>query len=256
MSVTLSLILSLLAAGGLFFTVYAAITAFVGGKRVKAQPRMGLAPGDIRGSLNVWVNWEPSQFNVQVYRILFKFASPYSLQKEGIFTVTFDEPQSAPFIQVVKVPDRFVDLIQNAKEKFLLTVEFKTVEELTMAKTFTSKKLKEIYKGTGDQANIDRKLSLVEEDKPSVLSLDYSELQVRRKKLQTLAAQAQAKAKAKTAAPAAAAPKPAPSPETAAAPPAANPAVPKPSGPVETAVKSVRDMVAATNAAKAQVEKP
>jgi len=255
MSVTLSLILSLLAAGGLFFSVYALITLLVGGKRAKASPRMGVAPGDVRGSLNVWVNWDPGQFNVQVYRVLFKFASPFSSMKEGIFTITFDEPQTAPFVQVVKVPERFVELIQNAKEKFLLTVEFKTVEELTMAKTLTSKKLKEVYRGMGDQPNIDRKLSLVEEDKPAVMSLDYSELQVRKKKLQTLAAQAQAKAKAKPAAPA-----PAAKPATVAAPapatPSAETAASKPTGPVETAVKSVRDLVAATNAAKAQVEKP
>lgn len=273
MPVTLSLILSLLAAGGLFFTAYFAITALVGGKRAKASPRMGVSPGDIRGSLNVWVQWDPSQFNVQVYRLLFKFASPYSDQKEGVFTITYDKPQTASFLQVVQIPERFKTLIETAKEKFLMTVEFKTVEELTMAKTLTSSKLKEIYRGQGTQPEIPQKLPLAVEDVPSVLSLDYSELVVRRKKLRDLEAAAQAKAKAKAAAPA---PKPAataapaaPAPQAA---PATQPAAHKTPAPVETAtpatqpsavpppsdvpVKSVREMVAAKNAEKAPVEKP
>lgn len=272
MPVTLSLILSLLAAGGLFFTAYFAITALVGGKRAKASPRMGVSPGDIRGSLNVWVQWDPSQFNVQVYRLLFKFASPYSDQKEGVFTITYDKPQTASFLQVVQIPERFKTLIETAKEKFLMTVEFKTVEELTMAKTLTSHKLKEIYRGQGTQPEIAQKLPLAVEDVPSVLSLDYSELVVRRKKLRDLEAAAQAKAKAKAAAPA---PKPAataaPAPQAAAATQPAADKAPAPA-PVETAtpaaqpsavtppsdvpVKSVREMVAAKNAEKAPVEKP
>jgi hypothetical protein len=254
MPVTLSLFIAVLAAGGLFFSLYAVISAVVGGKRKKASPRLGISPGDVRGSLNIWVNWEPEQFNVQVYRLLFKFASPYSAQKEGIFTITYATPQNAPFVQVVKIPERFVDLIQNAKEKFLLTVEFKSIEELTIAKTLTSNKLREIYRGTGEQPNIANKLSLTEEDKAVVLSLDYSELVVRRKKLKDLEAQAQAKAKAKPAPAPAAAAKPA---TTAPAPAAPAPAAATaPKAPIETAVKSVREMVAATNAAKTTVEKP
>jgi len=255
MPVTLSLILSLLAAGGLFFTAYFAITALVGGKRAKASPRMGVSPGDVRGSLNVWVQWDPSQFNVQVYRLLFKFASPYSEQKEGVFTVTYDKPLTASFVQVVQIPDRFRSLIENAKEKFLMTVEFKTVEELTQAKTLTSHRLKEIYRGQGTQPEIPQKLPLVVEDVPSVLSLDYSELVVRRKKLRDLEAAAQAKAKAKAAAPA---PKPVTTPAPAPTPKPAEAAKPveAPAMPADMPVKSVREMVAANNAAKAPVEKP
>jgi len=258
MPVTLSLILSLLAAGGLFFSIYAVITALVGGKRAKASPKMGIAPGDVRGALNVWVVWDPAQFNVQVYRLIFRFASPYSAQKEGIFCVTYDNPQVAPFVQVVKIPERFVELIQNSKEKFLMTVEIKTVEELTLAKTLTSAKLKSIFTGTGNQPEISNKLPLMGEDKAAVYTLDFSELQVRRKKLRDLEAQAQAKAKAKPApAPAkpAAAPS-APAPAAAVAPATPTPAPAAEKSPVETAVKSVRDLVAATNAAKAPVEKP
>lgn len=256
MPVTLSLFLSILAAGGLFFTLYAAITLVVGGKRAKASPRLGISPGDVRGSLNVWVTWDPSQFNVQIYRLMFKFASPLSEQKEGVFSVTFDPLQTQPFIQVVKIPERFNQLILNAKEKFLLTVEAKSIEELTLAKTITSHRLKGIYQGTGKLPEISNKLPLTEEDKPAVLSLDYSELQVRRKKLKDLEAQAQAKAKAKPAAPAAKTTSaPAGASETAATPAPAIQGSPA-TGPVETAVKSVREMVAATNAAKATVEKP
>lgn len=252
MPVTLSLILSLLAAGGLFFSLYAVITVLVGGKRAKASPKMGISPGDVRGTLNVWVVWDPAQFNVQVYRWIFRFASPYSAQKEGIFCITYENPQTAPFIQVVKIPERFVELIKNSKDKFLMTVELKTIEETTLAKTITSAKLKDLFSGHGTQPEIANKLPIVEEDKAAVFTLDFSELQVRRKKLRELEAQAQAKAKAKPAAAAAPAPtstatKPAPAP-TAAAPAA-------PSA-VETAVKSVRDLVAASNAAKAPVEKP
>jgi hypothetical protein len=267
MPVTLSLILALLAAGGLFFSLYAVITALVGGKRAKASPKMGISPGDVRGALNVWVVWDPTQFNVQVYRLIFRFASPYSSQKEGIFCVTYNNAQVAPFTQIVKVPDRFVDLIQNSKEKFLMTVEMKTVEELTLMKTVTSAKLKAIFTGTGDQPEIANKLALVEEDKAAVYTLDFSELQVRRKKLRDLEAQAQAKAKAKPAAapakPAAVAPAPATAVAAAPTPAPAAPTAPAPvaaqaadKSPVETAVKSVRDLVAASNAAKAPVEKP
>lgn len=259
MPVTLSLILSILAAGGLFFSLYAVITVLVGGKRAKASPKMGISPGDVRGALNVWVVWDPAQFNVQVYRLIFRFASPYSSQKEGIFCVTYENPQTAPFMQVVKVPERFVELIQKSKEKFLMTVEMKSIEELTLIKTVTSKKLKSIFSGQGDQPELSNKLPLVEENKASVFTLDYSELQVRRKKLRELEAQAQAKAKAKPAAAAPAKPAVAAAPATPAAAPTPSPA---PSvqaaekSPVETAVKSVRDLVAASNAAKVPVEKP
>jgi hypothetical protein len=249
MSVTISLFIALLAAGGLFVSLYLGITLLVGGKRAKASPKIGISPGDVRGSLNIWASWDPTQFNVQIYRLMFKFASPFSQQKEGVFSITFDTPQTTPFIQIVKIPDRFVSLIQNAKEKFLLTVEVKSVEELTLTKTITSSRLKAIYQGTGSAPEIANKLAIREEDKPTVLSLDYSELVVRKKKLKDLEAQAQAKAKAK---PAAAAPA-----ATTASKPAPAPApAPVSTGPVESAVKSVREMVAATNAAKAPVEKP
>lgn len=261
MSVILSFIIAFLGAAGLFVTVYTAITLLVGGKRAQSKPRMGISPGDVRGALNIWVTWNPAQFNVQVYRLIFRFASPYSAQKEGIFCVTYDTPQTAPFIQIVKVPDRFIELIQKSPEKFLLSVELKTIEELTLIKTITSAKLKSVFSGTGSQPEIANKLPLVEEDKAAVYTLDYSELVVRRKKLRDLEAQAQAKAKAKPAAapaakPAAAAAAPAAPAQTPtpATPPAAAPAADK--GPVETAVKSVRELVAASNAAKATVEKP
>ncbi|NBT59640.1 hypothetical protein EBT16_12735, partial [bacterium] len=135
MPVILSFIIAFVAAAGLFFSIYAGITLLVGGKRAKASPKMGISPGDVRGALNVWVTWDPAQFNVQVYRLIFRFASPYSAQKEGIFCVTYEAPQTAPFTQVVKIPERFVELIQKSQDKFLMTLELKTIEELTLMKT-------------------------------------------------------------------------------------------------------------------------
>lgn len=248
-----------LVVGGLF-GIYLAIGLLIGGFKTQARPRMGIAPGEGAGTINVWVTWNPKEFALEVYRLRFSHISPVSDVKEGVFTVTWDNAQTAPFIQTVELPQTFRNLLErDAGEKAMFTVEFKTKEEHTLAKNYRLPKMKRVYQGgtLGRVPAISNKLPLMKPDHPTVLSLDFSELTVRRKKLKDMEAAAAAKAKK-----AAAAPAPAPVAATATATaatatPAADVAADKPQDKAagDGAPKSIRETVAATNASKPVTDK-
>jgi len=255
-----------LVVGGLV-SLYLAIGLVIGGFKTKARPKMGIAPGEGAGTINVWVTWNPKEFALEVYRLRFSHISPMSDVKEGTFTVTWDNVQTAPFVQTVELPTTFRNLLErDAGERAMFTVEFKTKEEYTLAKSYRLNKFKRVYQGgtLGKMPAIANKLPLMKPDHPTVLSLDFSELTVRRKKLKDLEAAAAAKAKTAAAAAAAkaqAAPAPAaaaaaaPAPAPVAATPAEKPQDTPAAG--DGAPKSIRETVAATNAAtKPAPEKP
>jgi hypothetical protein len=221
----LTFFVSVFLVGGGLVSLYLAIVVLIGGLKTKSRPRMGIAPGEGAGTINVWVTWNPKEYAVEVYRLRFTYVSPESAIKEGTFTVTFDKTQTAPFIQTVEFPKTFRDLLErDAGERALFTIEFKTKEEYTLAKNYTLAKLKRVYQGgsLGKVPSIANKLPLAKEDHPTVLSLDFSELTVRRKKLKDLEAAAKAKAKP-AAAPAPAAKAATPTEPKPAAPAAGNP---------------------------------
>jgi hypothetical protein len=116
MPVWLSFFLALILAGGFFATLFGLVTALVEGRRAKAAPRLGISQGENSNSLGVWVDWETSQFAIEIYRLRFQYLSPFSLEKEGTFTVSFETPQTASFFQVVELPERFLKLLRNEKE--------------------------------------------------------------------------------------------------------------------------------------------
>ena len=66
----------------------------------------------------------PKEFALEVYRLRFSHISPVSDVKEGVFTVTWDNVQTAPFIQTVELPQTFRNLLErDAGEKAMFTVE-------------------------------------------------------------------------------------------------------------------------------------
>lgn len=247
MPVGLSLFISLIVAFGFFATLFGLVILIVEGRRTQAAPRMGVTAGSGKGVLNIWVNWDPSQFNVEVYRLRFQHITPNAALKEGTFTVTFNEAQTAPFLQPVEIPARVMSLVEGG-EKGIFTVDFKSVHETTQTETFTFARLRKIFaaganaKKTPKIANV---LSVAQEDTASVFSLDFEELQERRTRLKALEDAAKAKA-AKAAAAAAA--KPAAATATAAPAPVLAAATPPPAAQPTTAPKSVREVVSQANA--------
>lgn len=247
MPVGASLFIALVAAFGFFATLFGIVILVVEGRRAKASPRLGILPGDAKGLLNVWVNWDPSQFNVEVYRLRFQHISPNAVAKEGTFTFTFDSAQNAPFIVPVELPATVKSLL-DGKDKGLLTIDLKTVHETSLQEIYPFAKVRKILSGGVKKApHITNKLATMKEDVASVLSLDFEELQDRRKRLKVLEDAAKAKA-AKAAAAAAAKPAAAPAATAAAAQTTSAPAA------VPAPVASAQPAVAAPAAMAAEAE--
>ncbi len=224
MSVWLSLFVSVFMTVGLFGGLYALIMAFLGFRTNKAKPRIGVASGDKEGSLAFWVQWDSKAFALQFYRVKVSHYSPESKVKEGVFSVTWDPPQKESFLQMVELPAEFKDLLTEGQvgRKSIVTVEFRTIDNFAVPKSFYLAKLKEIYLQRKVAGPSVTKLAAAPVDVPSVSTLDYLELVDRRKKLKTLESEAKAKAAKAAPKPAAAAPVPAaPVPE---APPEDKPA--------------------------------
>lgn len=274
MPVGLTLFGAIFATVGFFASIYGLVILVTEGRRAKAKPRLGLAPGAGPGTLSVWVDWDPSLFNMQIYRLRISHVSPESKEKEGTFTVTFDNPQTEPFIQPIELPNPFRELIEKeGVERSLWTFEFRTVEEMSLFLNCHLKKAKRIYQGLKTRLpRISQVLPIVPQDVATVFSLDFEELQARKKRMKDLEAAAKAKAaKAAAAKPAAApaatkpaaAPAPAATAEvkpeavpSAAAPakveapqdkPTSRPVAPKTDAAPPTAAKSVRDVVSESN---------
>lgn len=232
MSVGLTLIGAIFATVGFFATVYGLVILFTEGRRAKAKPRLGLAPGVGPGTLSVWVNWDPSLFNLKIYRLRISHVSPENKAKEGTFTVTFENPQTEPFIQPIEMPGAFREMLEReTSERSLFTFEFRTVDEMSLFLNCHLKKAKKIYQGLKTKRpQISHVLPLMAQDAATVFSLDFEELQARKKRMKNLEAAAKAKA-AK-----AAAAKPAPAPAAAPIKPAPAPAAPQ--AKVEAAVEA------------------
>lgn len=232
MSVGLTLIGAIFATVGFFATVYGLVILFTEGRRAKAKPRLGLAPGVGPGTLSVWVNWDPSLFNLKIYRLRISHVSPENKAKEGTFTVTFENPQTEPFIQPIEMPGAFREMLEReTSERSLFTFEFRTVDEMSLFLNCHLKKAKKIYQGLKTKRpQISHVLPLMAQDAATVFSLDFEELQARKKRMKDLEAAAKAKA-AK-----AAAAKPAPAPAAAPIKPAPAPAAPQ--AKVEAAVEA------------------
>ena len=233
MPVGLTLFGAIFATVGFFITIYGAVVLFTEGRRAKAKPRLGLAPGAGPGTLSVWVNWDPSLFNLQIYRLRISHVSPESKHKEGTFTVTFENPQTQSFIQPIELPETFKEMIErDVNERSLFTFEFRTVDEMSLFLNCHLRKVKKIYRGMKSKMpKITKILPILPQDVATVFSLDFEELQARKKRMKDLEAAAKAKA-AKTAAA-----KPASAPAASATAPAPAPAAPVAQSPAPTPVQ-------------------
>ena len=279
MPVGLTLFGAIFATVGFFVTLYGAVLFLIEARKFKAKPRLGLAPGVGPGTLSVWVNWDPTLFNLQVYRLRDSHVSPENRSKEGTFTVTFENPQTEPFIQPIEMPAAFREMLDRKTfDRSMFTFEFRTVDEMSLFLDCHVKKVKKIYQGLkAKMPRVTRVQPLLAQDAAAVFSLDFEELQVRKKKMKELEAAAKAKAAKAEAAkpaptkPAAAAPAPAPAPVAATSAPAVpvpapapkvedkpaaaettkkvedKPATAKPEVAKASTAKSVRDVVSASN---------
>jgi hypothetical protein len=269
MPVGLTLFGAIFATIGFFITIYGAVILITEGRRAKAKPRLGLAPGAGPGTLSVWVNWDPSLFNMQIYRLRISHVSPESKHKEGTFTVTFENPQTEPFIQPIEMPQTFREMIErDINERSLLTFEFRTVDEMSLFLNCHLRKVKKIYRGMKSKMpKITKILPVLPHDVATVFSLDFEELQARKKRMKDLEAAAKAKAAKTAAAKPAAAPAPAPAPAPVATAPAvsapAPAAVPAPAAaptpaPVQASAPTpkVEDKPAAEPKAEVPQDKP
>jgi len=268
MPVGLTLFGAIFATVGFFATIYGLVIILTEGRKVKAKPRLGLAPGAGPGTLSVWVNWDPILFSMQIYRLRISHVSPESKEKEGTFTVTFENPQTEPFIQPIELPKSFREMLdKEGNERSLWTFEFRTIDEMSLFLNCHLRKAKRIYRGLRNRMpRIAQVLPVAPQDVATVFSLDFEELQARKKRMKDLEAAAKAKA-AKTAA-AKPAPAAAPAPATSAVPssapvksepsapakveppqdkPTSRPAAPKSEVPAVAPAKSVRDVVSASN---------
>ena len=254
MPVGLTLFGAIFATVGFFVTLYGAVLFLIEARKFKAKPRLGLAPGVGPGTLSVWVNWDPTLFNLQVYRLRVSHISPENKSKEGTFTVTFENPQTEPFIQPIEMPAAFREMLDRQTfDRSMFTFEFRTVDEMSLFLDCHVKKVKKIYQGLKTKMpRVTRVQPLLAQDAATVFSLDFEELQVRRKKMKELEAAAKAKAAKAEAA------KPAPAKSAAAAAPAPAPApVAATPTPVVTApVPKVEDKPATAEAPKKVEDKP
>ncbi len=197
MPVWLSLFLAVVAVGGFFATAIVLVVLAFEGKKAGAKPSLHVCPGDKPGSLTLWSSWRPSVFNVQVYRIRMSFLAPDYQVKEGTYCYTFDPLAKNPFALTIELPAILKELIEvGARAKgAMITIDMRTVEEITIQKELTLRSLRKIYHGKGKPPPASLvKLPSAAPDPAPVMTLDYEELVVRRKKIRDLEAAAKAKA--------------------------------------------------------------
>lgn len=210
MSTTLSLVLALLGTAAFLGGFYFFVATVFGIRGRRARPILEVLPGEMPGTIGVSVRWDPTVYAIQIWRIRFRFFSPSRAVKDAQFTVTFEGAQKTPFYVPIELPVVFRELVEsnNRSNKAIIMVEARGVENFALAHDFRLPKFQKIYHGKAAISERLPKLAIAKEDTPSVTSLDFSELVLRRERLKALAAAAKAKAKPAPA-------KPPASPETA-----------------------------------------
>ncbi|MCB0403530.1 MAG: hypothetical protein KDD51_02010 [Bdellovibrionales bacterium] len=217
MSVLLTLFGAVVGTATVLFGFYALVLGVLSVRARAARPKFGIAATGDKGQFAFWFSWDPAVYAIEAYRMTVNVLSPSAVQKEMRFTVTMDPPAKAPFWQPVILPQGFREMLADDSIKSreaLITVSLRTTDELCLHKTFYVGSFRKLLASKPGKAAGLSKLEPAEQDAPSVSSLDYSELVVRKDKLKNLIAQAKAKAAAKKPAePKKEAPKPAPAAE-------------------------------------------
>ena len=246
MPTSLSFLGALVATVGFFAGLYGVVLGIIEARRAKASPRLGIIPGEAQGTLAFWVWWDPGVFALAVYRLRVTIAAPDTKVRDTQFTVSWDPPQKGAFIQDVQLPENVRKLLDGPGHG-VMTVEFKTVEELSVMKDFKLSRVRKVLRGKKEKhPSIETRNPAVATDHPTVMTLDHPDWMARKKRIKELEAAAKAKAAAKAAAPAA-------KPVTA--------AVPAPPGVAATAAAAkqpagVPEKVAAAKPAQGGVPKP
>lgn len=226
MSVWVTLIGALAGAAGFFLAFYVVVFLIFGARARGATPKFGVSASEA-GQLGLWFDWDPSVYDLQVYRFVVNIFNPFGEVKDYRFTITSDPPQKKPFLQPVILPPILRELLEGNSPDVIVTFTARAVENVALQKSFRLAKLRKLYRGKPSFPGHLAVLKAAAEDGPTVTSLDYDELVARKERIRKLEAAAKAKeAAAKKAAESAAAKAPAAAPGAAPKPPA--PAAPKP----------------------------
>ena len=201
MPVWLSLFAGIFATVGFFAAIFGLVFLVVQGKRTKGKPRLRLAAGPKKGTLSYWVEWDPATYDVEFYRLRVQKISPGRVEKESTHTFTMNPGQKAPFVHHVVLPARVMEVVDAGSRRDLICFEARTSDEFVLIKNYRANLLKRLMAKPAKLPSYSQ-IELQEEDAPPVMTLDYAELQVRRKKVQALEAAAAAKAAKKKPAPA------------------------------------------------------
>ncbi|MCB0417486.1 MAG: hypothetical protein H6617_00410 [Bdellovibrionaceae bacterium] len=217
MSVLLTLFGAVVGTATVLVGFYALVLGVLSVRARAARPKFGVSGTGDNGQLAYWFSWDPAVYAIEAYRLTVNVLSPSAVKKEMRFTVTMDPPAKGPFWQPVILPDEFKEFLSDGSIKSreaLITVSLRTTDELCLHKTFYIGAFRKLLASKPTKVTGLNKLAPVDQDAPSVSSLDYSELVVRKDKLKNLIAQAKAKAASKKPAePKKEAPKPASAPE-------------------------------------------
>lgn len=212
MPVWLTLLGGVVATLGFLGAVFGVIAFLIEGKKAKGKPSFGFFSTGAKGTVGAWVKWDPGTYDVGFYRFRFQRISPEMAVKESQFTVSYENPQKASFAQIIQLPPEFAELLSDPKARAIVSVEARSTEEYVLTKTMTLPTFRKICaRESSPPDGTGAPLEAVGADAPAVTSLDFSELQERKKRLKALEAAASAKA-------AKAAPKPAAAGKPAAAP--------------------------------------
>lgn len=244
MSVWVTLIGALAGAAGFFLAFYLLVFVVFGARARGAKPRFGVSGWAEPGTIALWFDWDPSVYDIQAYRFVVNVYNPFGVVKDYRFSVTSDPPQKKPFLQPVILPPVLRELLEGSDDRAIVTFTVRVVENAAMQKSFRLGKLRKLYRSKPSHPSHLAVLKAVEEDGPTVTSLDYDELMARKERIRKLEAAAKAKEaaakKTAEAAAAKAAAKPAAAPGTPAgavsAPPASANATPAKRGGQETPV--------------------
>ncbi|MEZ4750814.1 MAG: hypothetical protein R3B54_09385 [Bdellovibrionota bacterium] len=200
MSVLLTFFGAVVGTASVLFGFYALVLGILSLRAQAARPKFGISPTGDKGQFAYWFNWDPAVYAIEAYRMTFNVLAPNAVNKELRFTVTMDPPAKGPFWQPVILPEELQEMLSDSSirsREALITVSLRTTDELCLHKTLYIGAFRKLLAGKPSKTSGLNKLAPAEQDAPSVSSLDYAELVVRKDKLKNLIAQAKAKAASK-----------------------------------------------------------
>lgn len=193
MSVALTLFLSILTVLGFFGAILGAIFLFVNRGSQKGAPKLALNSAG-EGQLGVSVEWNPQQAAAEFYRVVLRVVNPFGIVREARFTYTLDPAQKSSFYQPIELAPLVREFLESKEDKrVLFSLTVLDVQETPLTRDLSLKKLRQIYRGKSEAPKNLEQLQVKQPDAPPTMTLDYSELQERKRKVDRLVAEGKAK---------------------------------------------------------------